>query len=52
MTPVIGATRDIALCRALRREVFTVEQGVSEADELDELVDEESDLSGGSSGFP
>ncbi len=34
----IGETRDIALCRALRREVFIVEQGVSEADEVDDLT--------------
>ena len=36
MTLTISETRDIALCRALRRRVFTLEQGVSEADELDE----------------
>lgn len=35
----IEVTRDIATCRALRREVFIVEQGVSEADELDGLDD-------------
>jgi ElaA protein len=29
-------TTDIALCRALRRRVFIEEQGVSEADELDD----------------
>ncbi len=34
---VIEETRDIALCRQLRRVVFIEEQGVSEADELDEL---------------
>jgi ElaA protein len=33
---VIAETRDIALCRALRRAVFTEEQGVSEADEIDD----------------
>jgi predicted GNAT family N-acyltransferase len=32
-------TRDIAACRALRRVVFIEEQGVSEADELDDLDD-------------
>lgn len=37
MTVTITQTRDIALCRALRRTVFIEEQGVSEADELDDL---------------
>ena len=39
LTPVfrIGVTRDIDTCRALRREVFIEEQGVSEADEVDGL---------------
>jgi predicted GNAT family N-acyltransferase len=37
MTAAITVTRDIATCRALRREVFTLEQGVSEADEIDDL---------------
>ncbi len=32
----IEETRDIALCRALRRAVFIEEQGVSEADEIDD----------------
>ena len=35
----IEVTRDIAACRALRREVFIEEQGVSEADEVDGLDD-------------
>lgn len=35
----IAVTRDIATCRALRRAVFIEEQGVSEADELDDLDD-------------
>ena len=35
MTLTIAETRDIALCRVLRRSVFIEEQGVSEADELD-----------------
>lgn len=39
MTLVITPTRDIAACRALRRVVFIEEQGVSEADELDDLDD-------------
>jgi ElaA protein len=33
----IEETRDIATCRALRRVVFIEEQGVSEADEIDDL---------------
>lgn len=33
----IAVTDDIAACRALRRAVFIEEQGVSEADELDNL---------------
>jgi ElaA protein len=37
VTVTIAETRDIALCRALRRTVFIDEQGVSEADELDDL---------------
>jgi len=36
----IEETRDIATCRALRRVVFIEEQGVSEADELDDKDDE------------
>ena len=40
MTLVIAQTRDIALCRLLRRVVFIEEQGVSEADEVDDLDDE------------
>lgn len=39
MTVTITETRDIAACRALRRTVFIDEQGVSEADELDDLDD-------------
>ena len=39
MTLVIAPTRDIAACRALRRVVFIDEQGVSEADEVDDLDD-------------
>lgn len=40
MTLAIGLTRDIAACRALRRGVFIDEQGVSEADEGDDLDEE------------
>ena len=32
---LVTETRDIALCRELRRQVFTVEQGISQADERD-----------------
>lgn len=35
--PVIAATDDIAACVALRRRVFIEEQGISEADEMDDL---------------
>ncbi len=35
----IVQTRDIATCRALRRTVFIEEQGVPEADEIDDLDD-------------
>lgn len=34
---MIAVTTDIAACRALRRIVFIHEQGVSEADEVDDL---------------
>jgi predicted GNAT family N-acyltransferase len=37
MAVTIAETRDIALCRQLRRVVFIEEQGVPEADELDDL---------------
>ncbi|TGD43785.1 GNAT family N-acetyltransferase [Pseudotabrizicola sediminis] len=36
----IAPTRDIATCRQLRRTVFIEEQGVSEADEVDDKDDE------------
>ena len=36
---VVKETRDIALCRDLRRQVFCVEQGISPADELDAYDD-------------
>ncbi len=35
----VTQTRDIAACRALRRVVFIDEQGVPEADEIDDLDD-------------
>lgn len=37
MTLEIDVTSDIAACRTLRRTVFIEEQGVSEADEVDDL---------------
>ena len=37
MTVMISPTADLATCRALRRTVFIEEQGVSEADEIDDL---------------
>ena len=37
MTPQITVTTDIMACLALRRTVFIEEQGVSEADEQDDL---------------
>lgn len=40
MTVTIAQTRDIATCRALRRAVFIEEQGVSEADEVDDQDEE------------
>ncbi len=40
----ISLTRDIAACRALRRTVFIEEQGVPEADEVDDLDDEATHL--------
>ena len=36
----IAPSRDIATCRRLRRTVFIEEQGVSEADEVDDLDDQ------------
>ena len=39
MSLPIAETRDIATCRLLRRVVFIDEQGVSEADERDDLDD-------------
>ena len=37
MSVAIALTDDIAACRQLRRVVFIEEQGVSEADEIDDL---------------
>ena len=43
-------TRDITACRALRRIVFIEEQGVPEADELDDLDDVATHLLANSGG--
>lgn len=48
----IAETRDIATCRALRRIVFIEEQGVSEADELDDKDDEAIHLLATLNGIP
>lgn len=37
MSVTIAETRDLAACHALRRAVFMDEQGISEADEMDDL---------------
>ena len=37
MTALIVTTRDIATCLSLRRAVFTDEQGIAEADDVDGL---------------
>ncbi|HRK42265.1 MAG TPA: GNAT family N-acetyltransferase [Gemmobacter sp.] len=37
MTLSISATKDIAACLALRRAVFIEEQGIAEAEEIDDL---------------
>lgn len=39
MTLQIVETQDVVLCRQLRRVVFIEEQGVPEADEVDDLDD-------------
>ncbi len=48
----IAPTRDIATCRALRRKVFIEEQGVSEADEVDDLDDQAIHLLATEGGVP
>jgi predicted GNAT family N-acyltransferase len=48
----IASTRDIAACRALRRTVFIEEQGVSEADEVDDLDDQAIHLLATDAGRP
>ena len=49
---LITETRDIATCRALRRTVFIEEQGVSEADEVDDKDDEAIHLLATQNGKP
>ncbi|MCA8883712.1 MAG: GNAT family N-acetyltransferase [Rhodobacteraceae bacterium] len=39
MTATIAVTSDLGACRALRRAVFIDEQGIAEADEIDDLDD-------------
>jgi predicted GNAT family N-acyltransferase len=48
----IAETRDIATCRALRRIVFIEEQGVPEADEVDDLDDQAIHLLAADAGNP
>ena len=48
----IARTADIAACRALRRRVFIEEQGVSEADEVDDLDGEAIHLLAVAAGRP
>ena len=48
----IARTTDIATCRGLRRRVFIEEQGVSEADEVDDLDGEAIHLLAAVAGRP
>lgn len=48
----IRPTRDFVTCRLLRRRVFIEEQGVSEADELDDLDEQAIHLLAMSGGKP
>ena len=52
MTLTITRTDDIETCRSLRRVVFIHEQGVSEADEVDDLDDEAIHLLASLDGTP
>lgn len=52
MSIEITLTDDIPACRALRRTVFIEEQGVSEADEVDDLDDVCLHLLAHASGIP
>ncbi|QCO55910.1 GNAT family N-acetyltransferase [Pseudorhodobacter turbinis] len=44
MRVAIGLTQDLTACHALRRTVFIEEQGVSEAEEMDDLDGEATHL--------
>lgn len=48
----VAVTDDIATCRALRRKVFIEEQGVSEADEVDDLDGQAIHLLASQDGIP
>jgi predicted GNAT family N-acyltransferase len=52
MTRTIAPTRDIATCRHLRRVVFIDEQGVPEADEIDDKDDDAIHLLATEDGHP
>lgn len=52
MTAEIAETADLATCRWLRRVVFIEEQGVSEADEVDDLDGEAIHLLATDAGRP
>lgn len=52
MTITIAPTRDIATCRHLRRVVFIEEQGVPEADEIDDRDDDAIHLLATETGQP
>ncbi len=52
MTWEIFETSDLAACHALRREVFIVEQGVAEADEMDDLDEQAVHVLATVNGFP
>jgi predicted GNAT family N-acyltransferase len=51
-TIVVEVTRDMAACHMLRRKVFIEEQGVSEAEELDDLDDSSIHLLASLNGLP
>jgi predicted GNAT family N-acyltransferase len=52
MSVTVALTDDIATCLHLRRVVFIDEQGVSEADEIDDLDDQSLHLLAMESNFP
>lgn len=49
---LVEETRDIALCRDLRRQVFTLEQGISQTDEWDEYDEVARHFVALESGYP